>query len=135
MAQFPVGVQDFYLLQNVQTDFKICLPYIFYRIKTLSPNKCNYLCHLRWKIVIWHMTTCISVWKYQWTGRTRCPHQQHRRPLMNEHNPSEVRHLSIIVYGVILCKTKIFRTIVKNSTFARCWLVGKHFWNFELKFH
>lgn len=83
------------------------------------------------------MTTCISVWKHQRTGRTRCPHHQDRRPMMNEDNPSEGRHLSIIVYGVTLRKTTIFRTIVvKNSTFARQWLVGKHFWYFiDLKFH
>jgi hypothetical protein len=129
VAQFPVGVQDFYLLQNVQTDFEICLAYTFYRIKILSANKCNYLCHLRWKIIIWHMTTSISAWKYQWTGRTRCPCHQDRRPMMNEHNPSEGKHLSIRVYGVILRKTIIFIIIVvKNSTFVRHWLVGKRFW-------
>jgi len=39
---------------------------------------------------------------------------------MNEHNPSEGRHLSIRVYGVILRKNTIFIIIVvKNSTFAR----------------
>ena len=91
---------------------------------------------MRWKIAIWHMTTCISVWKYQWTGRKRCPHRQDRRPMMNEHNPSEGMHLSIRVYGVMLRKTTIFIIIVvKNSTFVWHWFVGKRFWDFgELKF-